>query len=55
MRQLMNLFRSCAGSTAIEYALVAALIAVAGIVAFNSLGNSIGAEFNGASNALAHG
>jgi pilus assembly protein Flp/PilA len=37
------------GATAIEYGLIAALIAVAAIVAMSSLGNNLGATFNNVS------
>ena len=37
------------GATAIEYGLIAALIAVAAVTAMGSLGNSIGNTFNNVS------
>jgi pilus assembly protein Flp/PilA len=40
------------GATAIEYGLIAALIAVAAIGAMTSLGNSIGTTFNKVANNL---
>ncbi|HEX8643521.1 MAG TPA: Flp family type IVb pilin [Allosphingosinicella sp.] len=40
------------GATAIEYAMVAALIAIAGIVAFQQLGTQIQTTFDGTSDAL---
>lgn len=40
------------GATAIEYALIAALIAVAAIVAMGFVGNGIGDVFNNVSNTL---
>ncbi len=40
------------GATAIEYALIAALIAVAAIVAMGFVGNGIGEVFNNVSNTL---
>ncbi len=44
MRLIRNVLRDRRGGTAIEYGLVAALIAVAAIAAFNNLGNQ--AELN---------
>ncbi len=40
MKFINKLFRDEAGATAIEYGLIAALIAVAAITAMGSLGNS---------------
>lgn len=40
------------GATAIEYGLIAALIAVAAIVAMSTLGNKLGSTFNNVSNKL---
>lgn len=40
------------GATAIEYGLIAALIAVAAITAMSSLGNKLGGTFNNVSNKL---
>jgi len=40
------------GATAIEYGLIAALIAVAAIAAMSSLGNNLGNTFNNVSNKL---
>jgi pilus assembly protein Flp/PilA len=45
MRHLRNILRDCRGGNAIEYALVAALIAVAAVVAFQNLGNQIDNTF----------
>ena len=45
----MKLIRDENGATAIEYGLIAALIAVAGITAFSAVGTSISRTFNGAS------
>jgi pilus assembly protein Flp/PilA len=45
MRHLRNILRDCRGGNAIEYALVAALIAVAAVVAFQNLGNQIDNKF----------
>ena len=49
MTKLMKLIRDENGATAIEYGLIAALIAVAGITAFSAVGTSISRTFNGAS------
>jgi pilus assembly protein Flp/PilA len=40
------------GATAIEYGLIAALIAIAAIGAMTSLGENLGTTFNEVSNAL---
>ena len=46
MRHLRTILRDRKGGTAIEYALVATLIAVAAIVAFRNLGTQIDTTFN---------
>ena len=43
---LINLRRNDAGATAIEYGLIAALIAVAAIAAFQLVGTSLTSGFN---------
>jgi len=51
MTTIKNLFRDEAGATAIEYGLIAALIAVAAIVGMQALGTSLNTTFNaGAAN-----
>lgn len=50
MTVFKNLFRNEEGATAIEYGLIAALIAVAAITAMGSLGNSLSNTFNLVSN-----
>jgi len=40
------------GATAIEYGLIAALIALAIIIGAGAVGNSIGSKFNGIANSL---
>ena len=40
------------GATAIEYGLIAALIAVAAIAAFNAVGSSLTTTFNGVASKL---
>jgi pilus assembly protein Flp/PilA len=46
MKFLNKLIRDEAGATAIEYGLIAALIAVAAITAMNGLGNQLKSTFN---------
>lgn len=46
MKFINKLFRDEAGATAIEYGLIAALIAVAAITAMNGLGNQLKTTFN---------
>ncbi|WCT76677.1 Flp family type IVb pilin [Novosphingobium humi] len=46
MKFLNKLIRDEAGATAIEYGLIAALIAVAAITAMNGMGNQLSATFN---------
>ncbi len=46
MKNLKKLVRNEEAATAIEYGLIAALIAVAGITAFGAVGNSIKNTFN---------
>ena len=50
---LKLLARDETGATAIEYALIASLIAVAAIVSMNSLGNEVSASFSSASTKMA--
>jgi pilus assembly protein Flp/PilA len=45
MRLLRKIGRDRRGASAIEYALVASLIAIAGIVAFRGLGTQISSSF----------
>ena len=47
-----NLVRDEQGATAIEYGLIAALIAVAAITAMQSLGNELSTTFNNVSTEL---
>jgi pilus assembly protein Flp/PilA len=46
MRPFRTILRDRRGGTAIEYALVATLIAIAAIVAFRNLGTQIDTTFN---------
>ncbi|MBB5686971.1 Flp family type IVb pilin [Sphingobium boeckii] len=48
MKILRKLFGDNKAATAIEYGLIAALIAVAGVAAFQTLGNQIGSTMNNA-------
>ncbi|MDF8331853.1 Flp family type IVb pilin [Novosphingobium cyanobacteriorum] len=50
MKLFRDLFKNEDGATAIEYGLIAALIAVAAITAMGSLGNSLSNTFNLVSN-----
>jgi pilus assembly protein Flp/PilA len=52
MKFFSKLLRNEDGATAIEYGLIAALIAVAAITAMQSLGNNLKTTFNQVSNNL---
>jgi pilus assembly protein Flp/PilA len=52
MRGLMKLLRCERGANAIEYALVATLISIAAIGAFNYLGDKIDTMYNNVGNAM---
>ena len=52
MRDLTKLLRCERGANAIEYALVASLISIAALAAFNQLGNKIDIMYNNVSNHL---
>lgn len=52
MKLIQYLATSKKGATAIEYGLIAALIAVAAITAMSGLGNSLKKTFNNVSNGL---
>lgn len=52
MQTLRKLFRNSKGATAIEYGLIAALIAVAAITAVSTVGTRVSATFNTAGNSL---
>ena len=53
MKFINDLIRDEAGATAIEYGLIAALIAVAAITAMQGLGNQLKTTFNTTSSAMA--
>ena len=52
MSKFLKLIKSEKGATAIEYGLIAALIAVAAIAAMTNIGNSLATVFNNVSNEL---
>ena len=52
MSKFLKLIRNEKGATAIEYGLIAALIAVAAIGAMQSVGTKLGTTFNNVSNSL---
>ena len=52
MKFIVNLLKNVKGATAIEYGLIAALIAVAAIGAMTSLGTKLGTQFNNVGNKL---
>ena len=52
MAKIFKLIRNEKGATAIEYGLIAALIAVAAIGAMTSIGTPLGTTFNNVSNSL---
>ncbi len=52
MKFINKLFRDESGATAIEYGLIAALIAVAAITAFTAVGTSLNGTFTGVSTKL---
>ena len=49
MHHLLSIYRESRGATAIEYGLIAALIAVAAISSMNGGGTKIGSTFNNVS------
>lgn len=55
MTLLGKLFYDERGATAIEYGLIAALIAVAAIAAMQGMGNQLQSTFNSASSAMSGG
>ena len=50
MQKMRNFVKNSKGATAIEYGLIAALIAVAAISAMSGLGNKLSTTFNNVSN-----
>jgi pilus assembly protein Flp/PilA len=52
MAKFLKLLKDSKGATAIEYGLIAALIAVAAIAAMQNIGTKLGTTFNNVSNVL---
>ena len=52
MQMIRKLFKDNKGATAIEYGLIAALIAVAAIGAMGALGTNLSATFNKVGNSM---
>ena len=52
MIKFLKLIKSEKGATAIEYGLIAALIAVAAIAAMSNIGSQLGSTFNEVSSKL---
>ena len=52
MTKFLKMLRNEKGATAIEYGLIAALIAVAAIAAMQSIGTKLGTTFNNVSEKL---
>ena len=52
MSKFLKLLKNAEGATAIEYGLIAALIAVAAIGAMQGIGTKLGTTFNNVSNSL---
>jgi pilus assembly protein Flp/PilA len=52
MSKFLKLIKNNKGATAIEYGLIAALIAVAAIAAMQNIGTKLGTTFNNVSNKL---
>ena len=52
MAKFIKLIKNTKGATAIEYGLIAALIAVAAITAMTSIGSKLGSTFNNVSSNL---
>ncbi len=53
MKTFRNMLKDSKGATAIEYGLIAALIAVAAIAAMTTLGNTLDNTFTNVSDAMA--
>jgi pilus assembly protein Flp/PilA len=52
MAKFVKLLKNTKGATAIEYGLIAALIAVAAIAAMGNVGNKLNSTFNNVSSSL---
>ena len=55
MNTIRKMIRDTKGATAIEYGLIAALIAVAGVAAFDTLGGQISKTVNNAASKMKAG
>jgi pilus assembly protein Flp/PilA len=55
MMNFRKLIKNDKGATAIEYGLIAALIAVAAITAMSGIGNQLGNTFNNVTNQMKKG
>ena len=55
MVTLLHIYRDTRGATAIEYGLIAALIAVAAITALNGTGSQLKKTFNNVSSQMSKG
>ena len=53
MAKFLKLIRNNKGATAIEYGLIAALIAVAAIAAMQNIGSNLGTTFNAVADNMA--
>ncbi len=53
MKNFIKMLKNTKGATAIEYGLIAALIAVAAITAITGVGNQVGNTFNAVSGGMA--
>ena len=53
MSKFLKLIKNTKGATAIEYGLIAALIAVAAIAAMTNIGTTLGTTFNDVADELA--
>ena len=54
MTGIKTFLKNKRGATAIEYGLIAALVAVAAVTAMNGLGNELKTTFNNTSSAMAN-
>jgi pilus assembly protein Flp/PilA len=55
MHTLISFIRDTRGATAIEYGLIAALIAIAAISAMSKLGSQVGKTLNNSASSMAKG
>ncbi|RYY25269.1 MAG: Flp family type IVb pilin [Sphingomonadales bacterium] len=55
MKKIRNFLKNSKGATAIEYGLIAALIAVAAIAAMQGLGNQLSKTFGNVSSTMSKG